>query len=170
MEEITLRVGELTNRSESGRGIVRIDSKNMNSLSVREGDIIELQGQSRTGVIVVRAYPQDVGLNIIRMDGITRRNIGVGVGENVKIRKAKVKEARKVVLAPAQKGVNIMMDPNLLKRNLLLRPLMKGDVLSPFPIVKTHDPYEDFLESFGIEGFSFTPIPGEMKFAAQPPP
>ena len=75
MEEITLRVGELTNRSESGRGIVRIDSKNMNSLSVREGDIIELQGQSRTGVIVVRAYPQDVGLNIIRMDGIPRRNI-----------------------------------------------------------------------------------------------
>ncbi len=169
-EEVTLKVGELTNRAESGRGIVRIDTKTMNTIGVREGDIVELIGQKRTGAIAVRAYPSDVGLNIARMDGITRMNIGVGVGETVRIRKADVKEAKKVVLAPAQKGVTLVMNPDLLKKNLFMRPVMKGDIISPFPVVKrrTESPFEDFFRSFGIDiedlgDFSFTPIPGETK-------
>ncbi len=167
---VVLKVGELTNRSESGRGIVRIDTKTMQKLGVREGDIVELIGQKRTGAIAVRAYPSDVGLNIARMDGITRRNAGVGVGETIKIKKADIREAKRVVLAPAQKGVTIMMNPDLLKRNLFMRPVMKGDIISPFPVVKrqVENPFEDFFRSFGIEiedlgDFSFTPIPGETK-------
>jgi transitional endoplasmic reticulum ATPase len=169
-DEISLKVGELTNRSESGRGIVRIDSKNMSKLGIREGDIIELIGQKKTGAIAVRAYPSDVGLNIARMDGITRRNVGVGVGETVKIRKADVKDAKRVVLAPTQKGISLMMNPDLLKKNLFMRPVMKGDIISPFPVVRRREesPFEDFFRSLGmdVEGFgdfSFTPIPGETK-------
>ncbi len=171
-DDISIKVGELTNRAESGRGIVRIDSKNMSNLGLREGDIIELSGQKKTGAIAVRAYPSDVGLNIARMDGITRMNIGVGVGETVKIKKAEVKEAKKVTLAPAQKGITLMMNPDLLKKNLFMRPVFKGDIISPFPVVKrkTESPFEDFFRSFGIDveglgDFSFTPIPGETKLA-----
>jgi transitional endoplasmic reticulum ATPase len=172
-EEINLKVGELTNREEFGRGIVRLDTKTMGSLGVREGDIIELGGQKNTGALAVRAYPSDIGLNIARMDGITRMNIGVGVGETVKTRKADVKEAKSVVLAPAQKGVTLMMHPDLLKKNLFMRPVMKGDVVSPFPVVRRQretNPFEDIFKSFGIDvegmgDFSFTPIPGETKLA-----
>ncbi len=106
------------------------------------------------------------------MDGITRMNIGVGVGETVKIKKAEVKEAKKVTLAPAQKGITLMMNPDLLKKNLFMRPVFKGDIISPFPVVKrkTESPFEDFFRSFGIDveglgDFSFTPIPGETKLA-----
>ncbi len=170
-EEINLKIGELTNREEFGRGIVRLDTKTMNSLSVREGDIIELIGQKNTAALAVRAYPSDVGLSIARMDGITRMNVGVGVGETVKIKKADAKEAKRVVLAPAQKGVSLMMHPDLLKKNLFMRPVMKGDVISPFPVVRRQretSPFEDIFKSFGIDveglgDFSFTPIPGEMK-------
>ncbi len=170
-DEVVLKVGELTNRSESGRGIVRIDTKTMSKIGVREGDIVELIGQKKTGAIAVRAYPSDVGLNIARMDGITRMNIGVGVGETVRVRKADVKEAKRVVLAPAQKGVTLVMDPDLLKRNLFMRPVMKGDVISPFPVVRRQrerSPFEDMFRSLGIDieglgDFSFTPIPGETK-------
>src|SRR3989338_3151557 len=101
--EVALKVGELTNREALGRGIVRVDNKVMNKLDIREGDVVEIDGKRKTGAIAVRSYPTDVGLNLIRMDGITRRNAGVGVGENVKVLQAKPQDARRVVLAPIQK-------------------------------------------------------------------
>jgi len=102
-----LTVGELTAREEAGRGIVRIDSNNMNRLNIKEGDVVEIEGNRKTAAIAVRAYPADVGLNLIRMDGITRRNSGSGVGEFVKVRKSEVREAKRVTIAPAEKGMII---------------------------------------------------------------
>jgi len=163
MEEINLKVGELTNREEFGRGIVRIDTKTMQDLKIREGDIVELQGQRKTGAIAVRAYPADIGLKIIRMDGITRRNAGIGVGENIKVVKADAKEARRVVMAPAQKGVMLQMSPDILKRNLLMRPLCKKDIITPFPVVKQRRQTGVFDDFFGMGFDEFFPIPGETK-------
>ena len=165
MEEISLKVGELTNRDEFGRGVVRIDSKIIQKLGIREGDIIELQGQKKTGAIAVRSYPSDIGLNIIRMDGITRRNAGIGVGENIKVVKAVVKDARRVTLAPAQKGIILQMSPDLLKKNMLFRPLMKKDMVAPFPVAtrRRGDPFDDFFGGMNIEEIFFAPIPGETK-------
>jgi len=165
-ETVTLSVGELTNRGESGRGIIRIDTSTMKKLAVKEGDIVEIHGQKKSGAIAVRAYPADVGLNIIRMDGITRKNAGIGVGETVKVTKANVRDAEKVVLAPAQKGVIIQMHPELLKKNLFMRPVAKGDIVAPFPVVRQrgNGPFNDF---FGVsfEEIFFTPIPGETRLA-----
>ncbi|RLJ07543.1 MAG: hypothetical protein DRP16_03250 [Candidatus Aenigmatarchaeota archaeon] len=164
MTEISLKVGELTDREEFGRGIVRIDTKIMQTLGIRESDVVELEGQRKTGAIAVRSYPVDIGLNIIRMDGITRRNAGIGVGEMIKVRKANVKEAKRVVLAPAEKGIILQVNPELMKKNLFMRPLTKGDIVAPFPVVKHRrgSPFEDF---FDIEEIFFAPIPGETKLA-----
>lgn len=166
MEAVVLSVGELTNRGESGRGIVRVDTNTMKKLAVKEGDIVELQGQKKTGAIAVRAYPADVGLNIIRMDGITRKNAGIGVGETVKVLRASVRDAERVVLAPAQKGVIMQMHPELLKKNLFMRPLSKGDIVAPFPVVRHRrdGPFNDFL-GLSFEEIFFTPIPGETRLA-----
>lgn len=173
-DDISIKVGELTNRSESGRGLVRIDSKNMSKLGIREGDIVQLKAQKSTGAIAVRSYPSDVGLNVARMDGITRRNVGVGVGETVKISKAEVKEAKRIVLAPTEKGIRLMMNPDLLGKNLFMRPVAKGDIISPYPVVRRRtgheSPFNDLFRSMGFDmsevgGFSFTPIPGETKLA-----
>ncbi|RLJ09779.1 MAG: hypothetical protein DRP15_02440, partial [Candidatus Aenigmatarchaeota archaeon] len=163
-EEVSLKVGELTNREEFGRGIVRIDTKTMQRLGIKEGDVVELIGERKTGAIAVRAYPADVGLNIIRMDGLTRRNAGIGVGETIRVRRAEVKEAKRVVLAPAQKGIILQMDPEILKRNLFMRPVTKGDIITPFPVVKERkgSPFDDFF-GIDIEQIFFTPIPGETK-------
>ena len=165
-KEIRLKVGELTAREEAGRGIVRFDHSNMEKIGVREGDVVEIEGKRKTAAIAVRSYPADVGLNIIRMDGITRRNARAGVGEYVKVRKADVKEARKVVLAPAEKGMIIHISPNLVKQNLYMRPVVKGDVIIPSPIVKRGRRTPDFFEEFfGFDfEFFFTPFPAETRF------
>jgi len=166
-EEVELKVGELTQREEFGRGLARIDSATMQKIGVREGDIIEIEGARKTSAVAVRAYPADAGLNVARMDGLVRRNSGAGVGDNVKIRKAEIKEAKKVTLAPAQEGVVVQISPNLIKQNIYYRPLTKGDIIVPSPIVKGRDDmtpsiFQEFL-GFDFEEFFFTPT-GETRF------
>ena len=165
-KEIELRVGELSRREEFGRGIVRMDSSAMQKIGVREGDIVELEGTRKTGAIAIRSYPADVGLNIVRMDGLVRRNAGAGVGDIVKIRKANVKEARRVALAPAQKGIIVRINPNIIKQNIYYRPVTRGDIIVPTPIVRNRDRtpsvFEEFF-GFGFEEFFFTPT-GETRF------
>ncbi|MDI6799012.1 MAG: CDC48 family AAA ATPase [Candidatus Aenigmarchaeota archaeon] len=166
-KELRLKVGELTAREEAGRGIVRLDSSAMQKLGVKEGDVLEIEGSKKTAAIAVRAYPADVGLNIIRMDGITRRNCSSGVGEYVKIRKAEVKEARKVCLAPAERGLIVHISPNLIKQNIYMRPVVKGDIIIPSPVVRKRRQTGSFLEEFfgmDFEEMFFTPFPGETRF------
>jgi transitional endoplasmic reticulum ATPase len=166
-KELRVKIGELTAREEAGRGIVRIDSNTMTKLGIREGDVIEVEGTKKTGAIAVRAYPADVGLNLIRMDGITRRNCGGGVGDFIKLRKAEVKEAKKVTLAPAEKGMIIHISPNLIKQNIYMRPVSKGDLVIPSPVVRRRQRGGSiFDEFFGIDfdDFFFTPFPGETRF------
>jgi len=169
-EEIKLKIGELTAREEAGRGIIRIDSNNMSKLRVKEGDVVELDGTKKTGAIAVRSYPADVGLNLVRMDGFARRNCGSGVGEFIKIRKADVKEAKSVQIAPAERGIMIHIAPNLIKENIYMRPVTKGDLIVPSPIVRRKQSegsmFEEFF-GFDLEEFfggAFTSLSGETKF------
>ena len=165
-DEVKLKVGELTERSDFGRGIIRMSAKDMKKINVTEGDVVEIEGKRKTGAIAVRAYPVDVGLDIIRMDGLVRRNSGAGVGEAVKIRKSDVKEAKAVTIAPARKGIIIHMGGNLLKQNMLMRPLMTGDVIIPNPVVQDRRSQTTLFEQFfGVDfgDFLFAPF-GEEKF------
>lgn len=161
-----LRVGELTERNDFGRGIVRISARDMKKLNVSEGDIIEIEGKRKTAAVAVRAYPADVGLEVIRMDGLCRRNCGAGIGETVNVTKADSKEAKSVTIAPARKGIIIHMGSNLMKHNLLMRPVMTGDIIIPNPIVQDRRNQGSLFEQFfGVDfgDFLFTPF-GDEKF------
>src|SRR3989338_781485 len=125
-KEIKLKVMEAL-QEEAYKGIVRIDSQTMRDIGVRAGDILEIEGVRKTVGIVDRAYPTDVGQAVIRMDGVLRRNAKTSLGEYVRVRRAEVKEARSITIAPAQKGVTIQADSIIFKRGLLGRALMKGD-------------------------------------------
>ncbi|WP_297521194.1 CDC48 family AAA ATPase [Thermococcus sp.] len=127
-EKIKLRVAEALKR-DVGRGIVRFDKKYQKQLGVEPGDIVELIGERSTAAIVANPHPDDKGLDIIRMDGYIRRNAGVSIGDYVTVAKAEVQEAKKVVLAPAQKGVFIQLPGDMVKGNLLGRPVVKGDLV-----------------------------------------
>jgi len=152
--EISLKVGEIPSNAQSdiGIGIVRLDTRAMSKIGVREGDVVEIEGKRKTGAIAIRPYPSDVGIDIIRMDGYTRRNSGTGIGEKVIVRKADVKEARKVVIAPAQRGVSIQIigeaPGESMKRALLGRVVSKGDLVVPSTRRRLQSP---FSALFGIE-------------------
>jgi transitional endoplasmic reticulum ATPase len=165
-EELKLKVGELTGREDFGRGIARIDSNMMKKIGVKEGDIVEIEGKKKSGAVTIRSYPADIGLNIIRVDGLVRKNCDASIGESVKVRKADSKEAKQVTLAPAQKGFMINISPNLLKQNLFMRPMAKGDIIITNPVFKTRKNHDDvFSQFFGIDIEEvFFPMGAETRF------
>ncbi|MFH1053247.1 MAG: CDC48 family AAA ATPase [Candidatus Woesearchaeota archaeon] len=128
-KELSLKVAEAI-QDDVNKGIVRIDSSYMREIYVNPGDIVEIHGERSSVAIVDRAYPGDIGLNIIRMDGILRRNAKTGIGEMIKVVKASVKEAKKVVIAPSKKGIVIRASPQIFKQGLLGRAVVKGDIVS----------------------------------------
>ncbi|MBT4717220.1 CDC48 family AAA ATPase [Candidatus Woesearchaeota archaeon] len=168
-KETSLKVAEAI-QDDVNKGIVRIDSNTMKELGVRVGDVLEIQGERQTVALADRALPGDIGLNIIRMDGLIRRNGKTGIGEVVKVRKADIKEAKKVIIAPAKEGVHIRAPPNLFKQNLLGRAVVKGDLISlggsrRRRTTLSDNPFFEQIESMfdspeGILNFGF----GDIKF------
>ena len=165
--EVKLKVMEAL-QEEAYKGIVRIDSQTMRQIDVKPGSIVEIEGGRTTVGIVDRAYPTDIGQAIIRMDGILRRNAKTGIGEVVKVRKCEVKEAKLVTIAPAQKGVMVQADPEVFKRGLLGRAVVKGDIvalggarsrrrtMSGSPFEDIFDVFEQgFMGNFGFGGLKF---------------
>jgi len=126
--EIRLKVMEAL-QEEAYKGVIRIDAESMRELGVTKGDIIEIEGARITVGIIDRAYPTDVGQNVIRMDGILRRNAKTGIGEIITVRKADVKEAKAITVAPARKGVMIQASPHFFHKGLLGRAVLKGDII-----------------------------------------
>ena len=128
-QDIKLKVVEAL-QDDAYKGIARIDPQIMKILGLARGDIISIKGGRETVAIVDRAYPADVGEQIIRIDGLIRRNAKTGVGENVSVIKAVARAATKVSIAPAQQGVMVHGDPEMFKNGLLGRAVVKGDIIS----------------------------------------
>jgi len=127
-KKVQLKVMEAL-QDDAYKGIARIDYEIMKSLDLKRGDVIIVKGNRETVAIADRAYPADVGEGIIRIDGIIRRNSKSGIGDVVSISKAEMKEAKKVMIAPAQKNIMVQGDPENLKRGLLGRAVAKGDLV-----------------------------------------
>ncbi len=161
---VKLKVAEAI-QDDVNRGIIRIDSTFMHELDVRPEDIVEIKGERTTLGIVERAYPGDIGLNIIRMDGLVRRNTRSGIGEYVEVKKADVSEAKKVVVSPLHKEVKIDASPKIFKHALVGRAVLSGDIVSLVsPRRKKNSSYKPFFDdvmdidsmlSFGLGDIKF---------------
>jgi transitional endoplasmic reticulum ATPase len=166
--EIELRVAEAL-QQDVGKGIIRMDKELLSKIGVEPGDIVEIIGNRTTGAIVGQAYPADVGLEIVRMDGLTRSNAGTSIGEMITIRHVKIRIAKKVVLAPATKGLRIMASGDIIKRNIMGRAATRGDVLALISPRRSRETFREFPggEKVFREFFeATTPFSlGEIKFA-----
>ena len=115
---------------DSGRGVARLPRSIMNALGLREGDVVELIGKRSTPARAVLSYPEDEGLDIIRLDGLQRANAEIGSGDFVSIRKADSKPAQRVVFAPAQRNLRLQGSANALRRSFEMKPVTAGDIVS----------------------------------------
>ncbi len=152
-KEIQLKVVE-AQQDDAYKGVARIDSEIMRNLGISKGN-------RETVAIADRAYPADVGEGIIRIDGILRRNAKTGIGEVVKVSKAEIKEAKKIIIAPAQKNIMVQAEPESLRNGLLGRAVLKGDVI----VLGGTQRRKDLLsEDFGEFGDLFGDMLGNMGF------
>ncbi len=136
-------------QDDAYKGIARIDTEVMQALDLKRGDIVTIEGARETVAIVDRSYPADIGEGIIRIDGLTRKNAKASIGEKVIIKKANIKPAKKITIAPAQQGIMVQGDPEIFKNGLLGRALSKGDLISLGGVQRRRDLMGDMDEIFG---------------------
>jgi transitional endoplasmic reticulum ATPase len=125
--QVTLKVAE-TNPKFVGRGLALVDPKVMEGLSLFTGDVIEILGKKKSYVLLWSSQPDDYGKKLIRIDGYTRNNTGIGIDDTVTIRKVTVKKADQVILAPTEE-LNIVRLEDYLPELLEGRVVAKGDVI-----------------------------------------
>ncbi len=127
MSEVQLKVLDSRQR-DVARGIARIDQRTMQKLGVSSGDVIEFSGKKKTSAIAWPAYSEDQDPSIMRIDGFLRKNAGVSINEYVVVRKAEVKNAMSIVLAPVDIRLNVDEDfANFVKNRLMDRTFVEGD-------------------------------------------
>ncbi len=162
-KEVHLKVGEIPSNAQSdiGIGIIRMDTTIMSEIGVREGDVVEIEGKRKTGAVAIRPYPSDAGIrDIIRMDGILRGNAKTSIGEKITVRKAELKEAKKITIAPAQRDIVMQVPGDRVKRTLLGRVAKTGDIISHAPQRRSRN--MSFFDMNIEDMFSFGF--GEMRF------
>jgi transitional endoplasmic reticulum ATPase len=146
---LRLKVAEADKR-EVGRGIARINERHIKEIGVSYGDIVQIAGRRATSAIVGSAFPSDMHLDIVRIDGIVRHNAGTTLGDYADISKARWSEAKKVVLTPVQKGIRIYASPDSLQASFLNRPVTQGDIVSTSTY---HPPSQSFNSNLMFEEF-----------------
>ena len=129
--KIKLRVAE-AKYSDVGKRRARIDSLSMTKLAIKPGEIAELIGKRSTPVTVWLAESQESGREIIRIDGQTRKNVGVGLNDLLTVRKVRSKPAKSVILLPL--GHNVMSVDDqfcaFVRNKLTGYPINEGDEIS----------------------------------------
>ena len=128
-DSITLRVSKAI-PSDVGFGRARISGGN--GLGLKPGDIVEIKGEERsTGAIYWRSRPEDEKMELIRVDGMVRKNAGVSLGDAVTVTKVEAKDCVKLTLSPVMANKQkVKFGPGIegfARRGLSKRPVVKGD-------------------------------------------
>ena len=85
MAEISLKV-DSAYPTDLGQGRARIDQKTMQYLSISPGDLINIVGKGEETIAKVwRLRPEEWELQKIRIDGFTRTNANLSIGDTIKI-------------------------------------------------------------------------------------
>jgi transitional endoplasmic reticulum ATPase len=98
---IQLRVAEALPR-DVGRGILRLDPRDIERLGAAVGDVLRVTGQRTTVARVMPAYADQRGRESVQMDGILRANAGAGLDDTVTLTRAEVQPAAAITLTPVE--------------------------------------------------------------------
>lgn len=102
MSEITLKIEETAQR-HVGKGLGVIDPKIVKENKWQTGQILEITAKKKSHVKVWPGPSEDYGSGTIRIDGLTRHNIGAGIGEKATLKIVDSAEAQSITLSPIEK-------------------------------------------------------------------
>ena len=102
MEKIILKINEIP-QQHVGKGRAIIDPKIIEDQNWNIGQILELTHNKKTYVKLWPATPQEYGAGLIKIDGITRQNIGAGIDDKISIKSVEVVKAEQITLSPTEK-------------------------------------------------------------------
>ena len=102
MTEIILKIEE-SPQQHVGRGRAIIDPKIIEDQKWNTGQILELTYNKKTHVKLWPGAPEEYGSGIIKIDGMTRQNIGAGIGDKISLKTVEVVNAEQIVLSPTEK-------------------------------------------------------------------
>ena len=98
--QMTLKVARAQSQSEAGYGRARIDTATRTALGAEVGDTIEILGKRSVVAKVFKCAPEEEGMGLICIDGLTRTDAMVSVDENVVVKKCEPRPAASVTLSP----------------------------------------------------------------------
>jgi len=114
-------------KRDYGRIIVRIPVRIMKRLGVEPGDYVEIVGRKTVYAQVWPIYSEYEDKDVMLVDSVIRKNANINIGDIVKVKKAVLRPAQKVVLAPTKPAE---VDPEYLKKQILLgKPVTKGQII-----------------------------------------
>ncbi|HLC09964.1 MAG TPA: CDC48 family AAA ATPase [Nitrosopumilaceae archaeon] len=129
-EPLQMRVGEAKHR-DVGKRRARIEPEAMEYLRVEPGDMVEIVGKQSSCAIVWPTDGDDKAPDMIRIDGQTRKNVGVAINDLVNVKKIVAKPAKSVVLMPVNGNVTVDKEfTDFVKNRLKGLPLSEGDEIS----------------------------------------
>ncbi len=125
VEEL-LKVCEALSK-DVGKSIARVDLDEIQKRNIVIGGIVAIKGKSIALARIMPIHDEFKGKNLIQMDGILRRNAGVGLGENVEISVANVEEANYVLISGTGKTGESDEDLKFLKSAMEGITVLKGN-------------------------------------------
>ena len=102
MRKIILKINEIP-QQHVGKGRAIIDPKIIEDQNWNVGQILELTYNKKTYVKLWPALPQEYGTGIIKIDGVTRQNIGAGIDDKISIKSVEAVNAEQITLSPTEK-------------------------------------------------------------------
>ena len=129
-EPLQMRIGEAKQR-DVGKKRARIGPEAMDYLKTTPGDIVEISGTNKTSAVVWPADEDEKHMEVIRIDGQLRKNLGVSLNDTVSITKASSKTASSITLVPVTDAVTVDKEfTDFVKNRLKGLPLSQGDEIS----------------------------------------
>ena len=130
VDPLQMRVGEAKQR-DIGKKRARIGPDAMDYLKVTPGDVIQINAKKSTCAIVWPTDEDEKYPDTIRIDGQTRKNLGVSLSDVVEIKKIITKSAKTVTLMPVVDQVTVDKEfTDFVKNRLKGLPLSQGDEIS----------------------------------------
>ena len=102
MSEIISKIEE-SPQQHIGRGRAIVDPKIIEDQKWNTGQILELTYNKKTHVKLWPGVPEEYGSGIIKIDGMTRQNIGAGIGDKISLKTVEAVNAEQIVLSPTEK-------------------------------------------------------------------